>query len=139
MEEKEKTLNGSRDPEEAVEEAPMAYVGLERLFLLCMNMWEDYHVGGKEYESMKLEEYTRKYSVGKFPKHLAAPMLLKRERPTEEDAFQLKQMINAYVRFRRGLEGKKADEGDTAEQEAIGLLKGKGYRVMKQMAVYIDL
>ena len=115
----------------------------DQMLELCKALWKDYQARNVDYESLQIENYTRKFEVIKFPKALIAPILLKRTEPNIDDAKSLRVEINMYARKQRHFnsdEFKAEREADKLEEkEAIAILKKKGYRVMKRTIVYIDL
>lgn len=109
------------------------------LLRMCMEIWNDYHKNGCEYEDLGIEKYTRQFSVSKFPKNLIAPILLKRTEPTLKDANDLRIEINRYCNSKRNPGKEEAAQSAMEVQTAIAVLKQKGYRVMKKTIAYIDL
>lgn len=106
---------------------------------MCRKLWHDYQDGIIDYETLQVEEYAREYGVGKVPRHLLAPILLKRAEPIEEDAEKFKTEANLYRKLKRKPDQENEKQERLTEAEAIELLKRKGYRVMKKTIAYIDL
>lgn len=106
---------------------------------LCVEMWRGYLNGTLDYETLSVEEYSRRFSVSKFPKNLIAPVLLKRTEPTAEDAVNLRAEINRYRRLKRNPSKEEVEAEAMEEQVAISVLKKRGFRVMKKTIAYIDL
>lgn len=112
---------------------------IERMRRMCAAIWEDYRAGKADYETLDLGEYGRTFGVGKFPKCLIAPLMLKRTAPDAEDAIGLRVEINRYTYSKRNPDREELKREQIDVQTAVAMLKGKGYRVMKKTTAYIDL
>lgn len=106
---------------------------------MLKQLWHDYKNGVFDYETLQIEEYSKKYGVGKVPRSIIAPFLLKRTEPKEEDAERFRLDSNLYRKSKRYPNEEDAKQERLTETEAIEILKRKGYRVMKRTIAYIDI
>ena len=112
-------------------------VARANLFAMMTAMWSEINNKGADPYTINLTKYASKYHVGKMKRELILPYLMQPSCPTYEQACKFRKEFSDYTnktcKKQRAVEQQLFNEKGLTIAEAIEVLKGHGYVVLKSV------